>query len=119
MITLTPLETLFDRQNGRELPLPDELAFLFGSLQFPFSAGSDQSYVISNFVTSLDGVVSLNTPGHASGGDISGFNRHDQMVMGLLRAIADIIIIGAGTLRAEPDHRWTADYIFPALSNEY
>ena len=55
-------------------------------------------HVFSNFVTTLDGVVSLNTKGHASGGDISGFNAQDRMVMGLCRAIADVVIIGTGTL---------------------
>jgi len=47
-------------------------------------------HVFSNFVTTLDGVVSLNTKGHASGGDISGFSAQDRMVMGLMRAIADV-----------------------------
>jgi len=31
--------------------------------------------------------------------------------MGLLRAVADAVIVGAGTLRSEPQHRWTAQYI--------
>src|SRR5207248_4007743 len=50
---------------------------------------------------------------------ISGFIRHDQMVMGLLRAIADAVIVGAGTLRSVPHHRWTAQYIYPPLSHAY
>jgi len=75
--------------------------------------------VIGNFVTTLDGVVTLNEPGHASGGDISGFNRHDQLVMGLLRAVADAVIVGAGTLRSVPQHRWTAQYIYPAQALAY
>ena len=76
-------------------------------------------YVFSNFVTTLDGVVSLNTKGHASGGDISGFSAQDRMVMGLMRAIADVVIIGAGTLSADRRHVWTAAAIFPALADEY
>jgi hypothetical protein len=36
--------------------------------------------------------------------------------MGLLRAIADVVIVGAGTLRADPEHRWTAAYIAPSLA---
>src|SRR5260370_16313008 len=39
--------------------------------------------------------------------------------MGLLRAAADAVIVGAGTLRAEPFHRWTADYIYPPLAEAY
>jgi riboflavin biosynthesis pyrimidine reductase len=79
----------------------------------------DQPYVIGNFVTTLDGVVSLNIPGQAGGGEISGFNQHDRMLMGLLRAVADAVIVGAGTLRAVPRHVWTPDYVSPRLANEY
>jgi riboflavin biosynthesis pyrimidine reductase len=75
--------------------------------------------VVGNFVTALDGVVSLNMPDHSSGGDISGFNQHDRVVMGLLRAAADAVIVGAGTLRAEPFHRWTAEYVYPQLAAAY
>jgi riboflavin biosynthesis pyrimidine reductase len=40
--------------------------------------------------------------------------------MGLLRAVADVVIVGAGTLRAaSADHLWTADYIYPRLSCGY
>src|SRR6266699_3667331 len=109
MNTLTPLEPLFDVERGHDLPLPLALSILYGRLQFPLHPG--QPYIVGNFVTTLDGVVTLNEPGHASGGDISGFNRHDQLVMGLLRAIADAVIVGAGTLRSVPQHRWTAQYI--------
>ncbi len=76
-------------------------------------------HVFSNFVTTLDGVVSLNIKGHASGGDISGFSAQDRMVMGLLRAVADVVIVGAGTLATDRRHVWTAAAIFPALAAEY
>lgn len=117
MNTLTPLQTLFEVERGHDLVLPPELATLFGRLQF--SSQPRRPSVIGNFVTTLDGVVTLNEPDHVGGGDISGFNQHDQMVMGLLRAIADAVIVGAGTLRSVPHHRWTAEYIYPALSNGY
>jgi riboflavin biosynthesis pyrimidine reductase len=42
------------------------------------------------------------------------------MVMGLLRATADAVVIGAGTLHAtSPDHLWTAGYIYPPLADEF
>lgn len=116
MNALTPLETIFAVERGSDLPLPPDLLALFGRLQFP---PHQVPYVVGNFVTTLDGVVTLNEPGHVSGGDISGFNHHDQMVMGLLRAIADAVIVGAGTLRSAPRHRWTAQYIYPPLSAAY
>ena len=39
--------------------------------------------------------------------------------MGLLRACADAVLVGAGTLRATPGHRWTAEHIFPDLAAEF
>src|SRR6266480_7734681 len=113
----TPLESLFDVVRGAALPLPPDLAHLYGRLAFPPHPG--RAYVIGNFVTTLDGVVALNETGHAGGGDISGFNRNDRMVMGLLRAVADAVIVGAGTLRSVSKHRWTAQYIYPPLAGVY
>jgi riboflavin biosynthesis pyrimidine reductase len=115
--TLAPLTTLLETRRGRILPLPPRLARLYGSLRMPLPR--THPHVFSNFVSTLDGVVSLNTKGHASGGDISGFSARDRMVMGLLRAVADVVIIGAGTLYADRRHVWTAAAIFPKLADEY
>jgi riboflavin biosynthesis pyrimidine reductase len=118
MNTLAPLESLFDEEQlGSELPLPSALSTLYGRLSFPSHPG--RPHVVGNFVTTLDGVVALNEPGKAGGGDISGFNQYDQLVMGLLRALADAVIVGAGTLRSVPQHRWTAQYIYPPLADAY
>src|SRR5574340_155681 len=117
MNALTPLDSLLEMDRGAALPLPPELTRLYGSLAFP--QRPDRVYVISNFVTTLDGVVALNETGHGGGGEISGFNRHDKMLMGLLRAVADAVIVGAGTLRSVPKHHWTARYIYPPLADAY
>jgi len=114
---LTAPERLFDVGHGKDLPLPPELATLYGHLRFP--AHTDRPYIIGNFVTTLDGVVALNMSGDDGGGDISGFNQHDRMLMGLLRAIVDAVIVGAGTQRAVPRHRWTAGSIYPPLAETY
>ena len=114
---LAPLKKLFETKRGKMLPLPPKLARLYGSLRMP--QPRTHPYVLSNFVTTMDGVVSLNVKGHASGGDISGFSAQDRMVMGLLRAIADVVIIGAGTLGADRQHVWTARAIFPELADDY
>ncbi len=116
MTELTPLETLLGVEQGDDLPLPDRLAGLYGRLRFPPTRGQ---YVISNFVTTLDGVVALMAPGHESGGAVSGYNKHDRMVMGILRAVSDAVVVGAGTLRSVPEHLWTAEFIFPSLADEY
>lgn len=115
--TLASLKTLFETKRGKVLPLPPNLARLYGCLRMPLRRSPP--HVFSNFVTTLDGVVSLNEKGHASGADISGFSAQDRMVMGLLRAIADVVIVGSGTLGADRRHVWTAGAIFPALADEY
>ena len=117
MNALVPLESLYDVEHGRDLPLPPMLSRLYGRLQFP--PHPDRPVIIGNFVSTLDGVVSLGEPGNAGGGEISGFNAHDRMVMGLLRALADAVIVGAGTLRADPEHRWTAAYIAPSFAEAF
>jgi riboflavin biosynthesis pyrimidine reductase len=102
---------------GEKLPLPPGLARLYGRLRLPLRRG--KPYVISNFVTTLDGVVSLNEKGHASGGDISGFSAVDRAVMGLLRAVVDVVVVGSGTLEVDRRHVWTAERIYPPFADEY
>jgi len=114
---LASLKTLFETKRGKVLPLPPKLARLYGCLRMPLPRS--HPHIFSNFVSTLDGVVSLNMKGHASGGDISGFSAQDRMVMGLLRAIADVVIIGSGTLDVDRRHVWTAEAIFPALADDY
>ena len=103
MSDLEPLEMLYEwDRGGEDLPLPPGLSALYGPLRFP--PHPDRPYVVGNFVTSLDGVAALEEPGYAGGGPISGHNPHDRMVMGMLRAVADAVIVGAGTQRAANPH---------------
>ena len=115
--SLESLETLFETKRGTGLPLTPNLARLYGCLRMPRPRA--RPHVISNFVTTLDGIVALQTKGHSGGGDISGFDAQDRMVMGLLRAIADVVIVGAGALNADRRHVWTAESIFPQLAAAY
>ena len=71
-----PLEPFMETKRGTLLPLPPRLARLYGCLRMP--RPRSRPYVFSNFVTTLDGVVSLNEKGHASGGDISANHRAAQ-----------------------------------------
>jgi riboflavin biosynthesis pyrimidine reductase len=114
---LSPLETLLQAKHGRVLRLTRNLSRLYGNFRMP-PAYSGQ-HVFSNFVSTLDGVVSLQARGHEGGGDISGFNIQDRMVMGILRAVADVVIAGSGTLEADPRHVWTPDGICPELTDDY
>jgi riboflavin biosynthesis pyrimidine reductase len=115
--TLAALRTLVETTGGRELPLPPNLSRLYGAFRLP--APRSGLHVFSNFVSSLDGVVSLQVKGHSGGGDISGFSGQDRMVMGLLRAAADAVIVGSGTLAADPEHLWTPQAICPELGDDY
>jgi riboflavin biosynthesis pyrimidine reductase len=114
---LSPLETLFETKHGRALRLTPNLTRLYGNLRMPQT--HSRQHVFSNFVSTLDGVVSLQVRGHEGGADISGFSFQDRMVMGLLRAIADVVIVGTGTLEADPQHVWTPDDICPDLIDDY
>jgi riboflavin biosynthesis pyrimidine reductase len=110
-----PLALLFEAETEeQELPLPDALATPYGG---PLALPSECLY--SNFVTTVDGVVALGDPSVSSGPAISGRSEADRFVMGLLRAVAGAVMIGGGTLRDDPGHLWTPDYIFPDAASEY
>ncbi|MGQ0576874.1 MAG: pyrimidine reductase family protein [Pseudonocardia sp.] len=55
-------------------------------------------YVRVNFVTSADGAVTVDGRSGGLGGDA------DRAVFGLLRELAEVVLVGAGTVRAE-DYR--------------
>jgi riboflavin biosynthesis pyrimidine reductase len=117
---LAPFDILFDAAQGAEAPLPAALAALYGRLAFPNDAAdASRAWVISNFVASIDGVVAFNDPVPAGVGEISAGNPHDRATMGLLRALADAVVVGAGTLRSVPHHLWTPAYIYPPLAAAY
>ena len=98
------------QKSGRPVwPLPEDLRLRYGG-PLGFSPGA----LIVNFVATLDGVTSFGEP-DPGGGEVSGFNAADRFLMGLLRACADVVVIGANTLRAEhPDYLWNSKSICPA-----
>lgn len=68
--------------------------------------------VYANFVQSMDGVTAI--PGLAESNRlIAGGSEHDRFVMGLLRACADVVLIGAGTLHGSPGTHWTPQHAYP------
>ncbi len=117
MTTLPRLESLFERARGDAVPLPSALREAYGGdLAFP---GGDRPHVFANFVTTLDGLVSYGISGMASARFISRGHPGDRFVMGLLRASADAVVSGAGTLRAEGKVVWTPHQIFPPAADLY
>ncbi len=111
-VTLPRLESLYGRAQGTAIPLPEALRQAYGSdLSFPNDAAP---HVFANFVSTIDGLVSFDLPGYESARFISKGNAGDRLVMGMLRAAADIVVSGAGTLRAEGKVTWTPRQIFPS-----
>jgi riboflavin biosynthesis pyrimidine reductase len=109
-----PLARLYEQAGLPAWGLPRELADVYGGdLGFP------ELCVYANFVASLDGVTALGPEDPSSGSVISGEDPADRFVMGLLRACADVVLIGAGTLRATPGHVWTPGYICPEAALGY
>jgi riboflavin biosynthesis pyrimidine reductase len=95
--------------------LPAQLSELYGG-ELAIPDGS----VYGNFVSSIDGIVALEAGTAPSGGIISGRSEADRFVMGLLRAFADAVVVGAGTVRAEGGKAlWTPDFIFPAAGEAF
>ena len=109
---LKPFEVLFEVDGLPEYALPVDLKHLYGRLGFA------DRVVYANFVSSIDGVVTLGAKPSA-GSVISGKEASDRFVMGLLRACADAVVLGAGTLRATPGHLWTPANVYPALATEF
>ncbi len=115
------VRTLIDRdEDPAGSALPRELRELYdGDLHFrPSRAG--RPFVIANFVSTLDGVVSYEIKGQSGGSAISGSDPADRFIMGLLRASADAIIVGAGTLRdVGVKSLWTPEYVYPDAKHLY
>ena len=87
--------------------------------QLTVALNPERPIVIANFVSTLDGVVALDADGRSGGGEISGFSEPDRFVMGMLRAMADIVLVGAGTVRAAPTHEWTPRHVHRGSAGLY
>ena len=115
------VRTLIDCDDEHvESALPQELRELYdGDLHFPASSAA-RPFVIANFVSTLDGVVSYEIEGLSGGSTISGSNPADRFIVGLLRASADAVIVGAGTLQdADAKSLWTPEYVYPNAKHLY
>jgi riboflavin biosynthesis pyrimidine reductase len=110
-MALEPFEVLYEARVPA-YPLPKDLERIYSRLGF------DGPAVYSNFVSSLDGVVALGDA-LSAGSILSARHPADRFLMGLLRACADAVVIGAGTLRATPGHLWTPGHVFPELAASF
>lgn len=113
------LKTLVERQGQENGLLGPELQQLYdGDLSFA-DYSRQRPYVMGNFVQTLDGVVSYNLAGRSGGHPISGGCAEDLFLMGLLRAVSDAVLIGAGTLRGDPGHVRIPAAIYPEAAGLY
>jgi riboflavin biosynthesis pyrimidine reductase len=115
------VRTLIDcEKEYAESALPQKLRELYdGDLHFGASPAS-RPFVIANFVSTLDGVASYGIKGKSGGAAISGSDPSDRFIMGLLRASADAVMVGAGTLRdVSAKSLWTPEYVYPDAKHLY
>src|SRR5436305_6886681 len=105
-------EVLFEAEGLPSYLLPFDLERIYGGIGFA------DEVVYSNFVTSIDGVAALGD-GKSAGSVISAKATSDRFLMGLLRACADAVLIGGGTLAATPGHHWTAEHVAPHFAESF
>lgn len=102
------LEPLLQAEEAAPFDLPDVLRARYGG-----SLGVGRTRLIANFVSTVDGVVTIPSLPR-SNQLIADGDDDDRFVMGLLRAVADVIVVGSGTLRASPSSLWTPSGPYPA-----
>jgi riboflavin biosynthesis pyrimidine reductase len=78
----------------------------------------DEPCLVANFVETVDGVVAIpDIP--RSNALIAGGSEADRFVMGLLRASADVILVGSGTMRASPAGTWQPERVYPPAAEAF
>ncbi len=107
------LELLWEAEGLPRFDLPGALESLYGG---PF--GLTPPVLYANFVETLDGVVAIRSESR-SNRLISGDSETDRFVMGLLRACADCVLVGSGTLHGSPKALWTPEKAHPGAAEPF
>src|SRR5205085_2559269 len=79
--------------------LPPQLSALYGG-----GLGFVEPRLYANFVETLDGIVAIPSL-ERSNALVAGDSEADKFLMGLLRAFADVVLVGSGTMLASPKGR--------------
>src|SRR5689334_16687560 len=95
---MAKFEILFD--HGERSAISHPAYDRYGNLGFP-EPTADRPWIYSNFVQSLDGIVSFKGK-RAAGSDIS-HSQDDRWLMDVLRAHADALLLGVNTLVEETE----------------
>jgi riboflavin biosynthesis pyrimidine reductase len=108
---IEPFKVLAEAEDLPRWDLPDELAELYGG-----TIGLEEPCVVANFVQSLDGIVAVPSlpRSHAILGDEAAA---DRFMLALLRACADAVVVGSGTLLSSPKGTWRIDRAYPPASD--
>jgi riboflavin biosynthesis pyrimidine reductase len=116
-----PLETLWsapapmaEPRTTRGRPMSEVLRDPYGG-PLDVVVHPDRPTLLVNFAT-IDGVVALGPGEEPGGGVISGFFEPDRFVMALLRAVSDVLLVGARTLAGSSSTDWTAEHLQPDLA---
>jgi riboflavin biosynthesis pyrimidine reductase len=110
---MSRLEVLYEAPGLPRVELPSELDDAYGG-----GLGFQRPRLFANFVQTIDGVVAIpELP--QSNKLISADNESDRFLMGLLRAFADAVLIGSGTLRASTRGLWTPARAYPPAAGAF
>jgi riboflavin biosynthesis pyrimidine reductase len=107
------LELLWEQAGLPQVELPGELQqFYAGGLGF------DAPCVYANFVETLDGLVAIPAL-ERSNALVADESNDDKLLMGILRAFADVVLVGTGTLLASPKGRWLPEGVYPQAKDAF
>jgi riboflavin biosynthesis pyrimidine reductase len=107
------LEVLYEASEQDAAELPPALEALYGG-----GLELAEPCLYANFVETIDGVVAIpEIP--RSNALIADDSEGDRFVMGLLRALADVVLIGAGTLAASSKGTWQAHRVYPPAAEGF
>jgi riboflavin biosynthesis pyrimidine reductase len=107
------LNLLDERAGLPQFELPVELERLYGG-----GIGFDAPCVFANFVETIDGVVAIPELDRSNALIADGSDA-DKFVMGLLRACADVVLVGSGTVNASPQGTWRPERVYPAAAEAF
>jgi len=110
---MEPFDVLIEETGRPQVELPVGLQRIHNG-DIPFAEES----VYANFVATLDGVVAIPSVPR-SNELVAGDNDADRFLMGVLRALADVVLVGAGVLRESPKSTWRAEQIYPPAADAY
>jgi riboflavin biosynthesis pyrimidine reductase len=107
------LDLLFEQDGLPQVELPEELRRFYGG-----GLGFGGPCVYANFVETIDGIVAMpDVP--RSNAIVSGESEADRFLMGLLRALADVVLVGSGTMLAAPHGTWRPDKVYPPAAGAF